>query len=81
MNSIGLNSKALFKIGTAEHLSCLYEKLESVYNNNDIPNNLEAMNAEREAVLQAISKMIEENNKAIFEALKNNGIIKDSINP
>ncbi len=81
MKSIGLKSETLFEIGITEHLSCLGEKLNSVNNDNDIPQNLKSMMAEREAILQAIAKMIEENNKAIFNDLKYNDIIKDSVNP
>lgn len=81
MNSIGLNSQKLFEIAITEHLSSLCEKLESVASNKNIPQNLESIIAEREAMLQAVAKMIEENNKFIFLALKNNDIIKDTVNP
>ncbi|AND84281.1 hypothetical protein GTH52_07020 [Clostridium tyrobutyricum] len=81
MRSIGLNSKRLLEIAIAEHSCCLDKKLESVNNNKNIPQNLKSIIAEREAILQAIAKMIEENNKAIFLSLKNNDIIKDTVNP
>lgn len=81
MRSIGLNSKRLFEIAIAEHYYCLNKKLESVNNDKNIPQNLKSIVAEREAILQAIAKMIEENNKAIFLSLKNNDIIKDTVNP
>ncbi|NEZ85856.1 hypothetical protein EXN65_16070 [Clostridium botulinum] len=81
MKSIGLKSETLFEIAITEHLSCFGEKLNSVNNDNDIPQNLKSMMAERETILQAIAKMIEENNKAIFNDLKYNDIIKDSVNP
>ncbi len=43
MKSIGLKSETLFEIGITEHLSCLGEKLNSVNNDNDIPQNLKSM--------------------------------------
>lgn len=81
MKSIGLNSQRLFEIAIAEHLSCLGEKLESAHNDKNIPQDLKSIVAEREAILQAVAKMIEENNKFIFLSLKNNDIIKDTVNP
>ncbi|WP_039652322.1 hypothetical protein [Clostridium tyrobutyricum] len=81
MRSIGLNSKRLLKIAIDEHSCCLDKKLESVNNDKNVPQNLKSIVAEREAVLQSIAKMIEENNKAIFLSLKNNDIIKDTVNP
>jgi hypothetical protein len=81
VKSIGLKSQILFKIGICEHLSCIGEKLESVNNDKDIPSNLKPMVAEREAILQAVAKMIDENNKIIFQQLKNQEIIEDSVNP
>jgi hypothetical protein len=81
MKSIGLNSQQLFEIAIAEHLSCFGEKLQSVNQLENISHNIKIITAEREAILQAVAKMIEENNKAIFLSLKNNDIIKDSVNP
>lgn len=77
MQSIGLNSKKLIKIGIIENLSCLGENLELIAKDANIPNDLKQTIAEREAILQSIAKMIEENNKAILEVLKHTDILED----
>lgn len=82
MTQLGLSSTALFALGIAEHSEADFELKTDILKNELLRRKpdefrFEKKQAQEEAIILAVAKMIEANNAELLKQLKSVGVLSD----